>query len=778
MPFVNFRKHPIRAILFSLLLLLALIVALSSYVVKFAVTHWFEQQGAEITIEELDLSLFNSRLHIKQFNSSQQQQTLSFDDLVLDWRWSPLFENQVVIDEFELQGLTLDLVTQQKVVQQIGSIVPPAPSNDTPPDESATPAEWKINLTNLELGLKAVCWKDSDAIKPMFEALVHPDAPANQLCLKTQLQWLGDVKIIAGQQVDYSVEGKFLSSLFDLQLNQMSLLSHQQLILDQLRLTPEAIKLDQIDWQQPYFMWDKQAQSPHSMAKLAGSIDELALKNLSFAPDTTTVELNEFISNNIKTWATAKDQQLHPLASLSSIVVKNVFHQPTSSKVEALELSEFKALDQSVVSLEPQADENYHAGFANLTINHIDWQNNTLVIDEVLNKGTFLYAEILPDAQFNLAQWFPASEASDESAASTEAEAEMKPEAETQEETSVHYTIKQLSIIDSQTLQVIDHSVHPVSKHQLEKLNLTVKDLNSEQRVSDFTFETLINQTGILKADGQLTQTAKSPDVVVKGNLSGLNLAAYSPYAAKFIGYRIDQGQLNTDIDFNLKSDQLDSEVNFSFNKFELGDLEQHEKNELTAELGVPLPLALNLLRDSDDNIELSIPLKGDVNNPDFSINDVITTVSIKAIKTAVIYQYSPFGLLTLAGGVLDLATGLSFDPVPYAAQSKDLNDTAKQQLDKLAPLLNEKPKITLVLCGQAGRDDLPPPAQPVAEGAKLPPLTKEEIKLLTNLADQRQKSAVQYLTATHKIAAQRLLACNVKIDSTGTAKPSVTISI
>ncbi len=67
--------------------------------------------------------------------------------------------------------------------------------------------------------------------------------------------------------------------------------------------------------------------------------------------------------------------------------------------------------------------------------------------------------------------------------------------------------------------------------------------------------------------------------------------------------------QLNVVYDFKLKDNRVDSNLKSLLEKFNLAELQKHEEHELNAELGIPLPMALDLLRDSDDNIELEVPV-------------------------------------------------------------------------------------------------------------------------------------------------------------------------
>ena len=243
---------------------------------------------------------------------------------------------------------------------------------------------------------------------------------------------------------------------------------------------------------------------------------------------------------------------------------------------------------------------------------------------------------------------------------------------------------------------------------------------------------------------------------------------------------------MDVDFEVEINNGQIDSNFALLLKKFELGKLQQHEQSAANNELGVPLPVALNLLRDNNDNIELSIPINGDLNKPDFSLSSVISTVTFKALKTAVIYTYSPLGMLSMASGLVDLATALRFKPLVFAPGKLELDDTAKAQLDKAGQVLGKKSKVDLVLCANATLQDLPVVSivdgkgktviVPHKGGAQA--ISDTQRKILLDTARKRHRAAQAYLVDTYGIAAHRLLLCNVKFDKKADSKPIVGVSI
>lgn len=252
-------------------------------------------------------------------------------------------------------------------------------------------------------------------------------------------------------------------------------------------------------------------------------------------------------------------------------------------------------------------------------------------------------------------------------------------------------------------MAISENTTGTLLQHTLSDIEVKVRDvaLNSKQSQTQNILVDLsatLNQTGKLSATGNVNPDKDALKVDIDGKIKHLNLTEFSAYSAQHTGYRVDQGQLNSDISVKIDKNKIDSNFDLLLNKFDLSQLQQHEKNQAHKELGIPLATALNLLKDSDNNIALSIPISGDVDNPQFSAADVISTVSLKAIKSAVLLTYSPLGFVTIASGVVDLATAMRFKPITFTPQQITLTDEHQKRLAQTAKVLTDKPQVSLVL--------------------------------------------------------------------------------
>lgn len=544
-------------------------------------------------------------------------------------------------------------------------------------------------------------------------------------------------------------------------------------------------------------------------------VDQLTTADLSLNLTDLQATIEQFAVAGISLWQKASDNQYHPAVKLAQLSVAQATVDKLRQQLTGISLSRLGLLPD-LSKNQPTAATAATTPLLSLAKLQVDTVTaaDSIAVGEVVASGFDGLLSVHPEAGLNLANWFYVSKDNEAAKANTEANTEGSTEERTKDEPtgkSKVITVKRLALTQSANLTVIDHTLDKPQTHRLSKLNFELGYLALGNSVlgnsalgnlalgnsvvkegaiipATVEFSAQIEQSGLLSGKGTFSPEPDALFVDLAGKLAHLGTTHYSDYSARHIGYRIDQGQLNIDFAIKVDNNQLDSQLELLLKKFELAKLQQHEKSVTNAELGVPLPLALNLLRDSDDNIELSIPIKGDLNKPDFSLSSVITLVTFKALKTAVLYNYSPLSVLSLAGGLLDLATALRFKSVAFANADVSLNADAKAQLDKVGKVLGDKARVDLVLCANLSLLDHPliPVTTENDKGEKvvvnqmveLSAVSETQRQLLTELANNRQQAAKAYLVEQHHIAEHRLLLCNVKFSAKADAKPVVAISL
>ncbi|MCY7371010.1 MAG: DUF748 domain-containing protein [Polaromonas sp.] len=244
--------------------------------------------------------------------------------------------------------------------------------------------------------------------------------------------------------------------------------------------------------------------------------------------------------------------------------------------------------------------------------------------------------------------------------------------------------------------------------------------------MADLELRGRAEQSASLEIVGKLNPLADPLALDIVGKVRDLELPPLSPYAIKYAGYGITRGKLSMDVNYVITpAGQLTASNRLVLNQLSFG-----EKVE-GAPASLPVKLAVALLADRNGTINLDLPIRGSLNDPQFSIGPLIVKALVNLVTRALT---APFSLLSRAvrgggsvavaaagGGAAsgeavdgDVASSAGPDGagnVQFAAGSAQLDADAKAGLDQIAKALAERPALKLTVVGaanlQAERDAL-----------------------------------------------------------------------
>ena len=209
---------------------------------------------------------------------------------------------------------------------------------------------------------------------------------------------------------------------------------------------------------------------------------------------------------------------------------------------------------------------------------------------------------------------------------------------------------------------------------------------SSADRRAELRLDGRIPPTGSAHIEAKGSPTAPYADTEVELNFKGVPMPSMTPWTATFAGYRVAGGRLSLDLLYQIDNGNLEASNDIVIHAMRLG-----EPIESPRAMDIPLRLALALLRDSDDNISLGIPVSGRVDDPSFNLQPAILG-AIGNILTNLVS--APFWFLaSLVGGSEE-----KLGRVVYAPGSATLADDQASQLLLLERALGERPELQLVL--------------------------------------------------------------------------------
>jgi hypothetical protein len=172
-----------------------------------------------------------------------------------------------------------------------------------------------------------------------------------------------------------------------------------------------------------------------------------------------------------------------------------------------------------------------------------------------------------------------------------------------------------------------------------------------------------------------------------------------TPYSAKFAGYRIASGKLSMDLRYLINNSELKGENQIILDKLTLG-----EKVDNPDAPDLPLDLALALLKDSDDRIDIGLPVSGNLDDPQFTYSHLIWKALLNLFKKIIT---APFKALSSLLGVEDE----KLDIIEFEPGKTVLSPPEEEKVKNLSEALARRPQLTLKI--QGGYD-------PVGDGAAL----------------------------------------------------------
>ena len=306
-----------------------------------------------------------------------------------------------------------------------------------------------------------------------------------------------------------------------------------------------------------------------------------------------------------------------------------------------------------------------------------------LDIDEVSMDAPAVQIDVAADGSVNLLAALKTSGAPEpENAPAVSAETP----AEADEPAKPKITIGRV-ILNEGRADVADHSVEPVFTSSLRNFSGTVSGLSSEEVArADVDLKGTLEGVSPLQISGKINPLSEDAFTDLHVDFRGIELPAFTPYSGRHVGYTIDKGKLILDLTYHLSSRVLEAENSLVLDEFYLGHpVESPEAMKL------PLKLALALLRDRSGKIDINLPIRGNLDDPDFRYGRVLWKAFGNLIAKAATAPFSLLGALIPGGGNPE---ELSF--VAFAPGTAELDATANEKLTTLSNALYERPALKL----------------------------------------------------------------------------------
>jgi hypothetical protein len=235
---------------------------------------------------------------------------------------------------------------------------------------------------------------------------------------------------------------------------------------------------------------------------------------------------------------------------------------------------------------------------------------------------------------------------------------------------------------------VTDRTVKPYYSGGLDPLRIEVADLRwPAMEVGKLRVDATSAQKGKILITGNLAASGGKVEVDSKE----IPLQQFNPYAVSLSPYSIRKGRLSLATKATFAQGKYDSSSELTLHDFDLGS--RAGDSLFKEQFGIPITMALALLRDMQGDIKLDIPVEGDEQGMHIGYMSIVAQALRKALLNALA---SPLKLV----GAIFSGDKVQASPAPISFHTgRDvLTGDGDTQVDQLAKFLADRPGIGVAL--------------------------------------------------------------------------------
>ena len=315
--------------------------------------------------------------------------------------------------------------------------------------------------------------------------------------------------------------------------------------------------------------------------------------------------------------------------------------------------------------------------FKSLDLEKISFAKNDLAISGVSLNSPFIKAHLSKERKFNLSQIVK----DDKNKAKTEAKPESK-KAASKKEDELKFSVKNFSLKNGE-VDFSDASLFMPFATTISKLNGKLTDID-KKRPSSGEFQGVVGKNGFAQITAKLFPFELKQNTDIKLDFKDIDLVNVTPYSGQFVGYKIKKGKLNLNLNYSVVDSKLNGSNFINFDSLTLG-----EKVDSKDAVNLPLSLAISILSDQNNQINIDLPVEGNLDDPDFKYGGVIWAAVKKLFADITL---APFRFL---GNALGLGSK-DLSSIDFLAGSSELISSETPKIADFIKLTGSKPKMKL----------------------------------------------------------------------------------
>ena len=315
--------------------------------------------------------------------------------------------------------------------------------------------------------------------------------------------------------------------------------------------------------------------------------------------------------------------------------------------------------------------------FKSLDLEKISFAKNDLAISGVSLNSPFIKAHLSKERKFNLSQIVK----EDKNKAKTEAKPENK-KVVSKKDDELKFSVKNFSLKNGE-VDFSDASLFMPFATTISKLNGKLTDID-KKHPSSGEFQGVVGKNGFAQITAKLFPFELKQNTDIKLDFKDIDLTNITPYSGQFVGYKIKKGKLNLNLNYSVVDSKLNGSNFINFDSLTLG-----EKVDSKDAVNLPLSLAISILSDQNNQINIDLPVEGNLDDPDFKYGGVIWAAVKKLFADITL---APFRFL---GNALGLGSK-DLSSIDFLAGSSELISSEAPKIADFIKLTGSKPKMKL----------------------------------------------------------------------------------
>lgn len=344
------------------------------------------------------------------------------------------------------------------------------------------------------------------------------------------------------------------------------------------------------------------------------------------------------------------------------------------------------AVNQLVVTDRQEFDNV--ASWKSLAINRValDVEPTAVQIGEIAWQEPAIQAVLESDGTMNLSKLLvaaPVAEAQGEKGKDDNRKAAAKSDPPT-------ITVDQVKLVKA-AATFRDLSVEPPVKTSVTNFGGTIKGLSSKQmKKADVDLAGRIDKSAPVKIAGKINPLSEDAFTDLVITLGGMDLTPAGPYSGKYAGYGLAKGKLSLNLKYKISQKILEAENLVSVDQLTFG-----RKVESPDATSLPVPLLVALLQDRKGLIEIDMPIRGDLNDPDFKYGKAVIATLLNLLGKVAASPFTLLGKLVPDGGGEENLQFIEFQPGSAALAVEEI-----KKLELLEKALEERGGLRLDIKG------------------------------------------------------------------------------